>query len=320
MNNKEPGPIKQWFIRLPRRAAIVLTLGALFVLVVRAPDVFSALGAEAAAETDQTSAQRQVLLLLFGGILAAVTAFLSWKRHGREQQALQIERDRHWTGRYTEAVSQLGEPSTTINYGGIFALQRLAVETEELRDAQMVGNVLCAYVRDRAGPAHGPTGDRPERGVTAAFQALGEILEKHMVKCDLSQTHLENLELSGQRLTGADFTGAYLGDAELYQCSLSFSEFNNAILTDAYMVGANLRRANFKNADLTGAVLAHTNLVRSLLTRAKLDGADLRRADLRGARGWKREQFEAAAKWDVRTEWPEGFTPSTVEKGNQADS
>lgn len=300
---------------------LFLVFTALVLLVVRAPDLFSLLGADPSVETDQTGSQRQVLLLLFGGILAAVTALLSWKRHEREQQALQIERDRHWTSRYTDAVSQLGDPSSTLNYGGLYALQRLAIETTEAKDAQMIANLLSAYIREHAyrgelpavnADLHTPV---PPTFLTDVFGTLSQVAAHHEIIGDFTGSYLENLDLSGTHLPGSIFSGCDLAGAMFPHADLNYSIFFDANMRGADLEGCMLVDSNLRNADLRGAILRETSLDGCDLEGADLSGADLRGTVFSGATGWGYGQLEAAARWDSTTIWPKGHHPSTPGKG-----
>jgi len=76
------------------------------------------------------------------------------------------------------------------------------------------------------------------------------------------------------------------------------ADFAEANLTGANLTGADLTGANLYRAYLTGANLARANLAGAYLARANLTGANLTGADL------------ARARWDRRTRWPAGFTPT----------
>lgn len=312
------------WLRVGLPLTVILIFCALVLAVVRAPDVFVWLGVDVESETDQTGAQRQVLLLLLGGVLAAVTALLSWKRHQREQQALQIERDRHWTSRYTEAVSQLGESSRTTNYGGLYALQRLAIETQDPKDSQMIVNLLSAYIRSHAGlrergGALRVGGEQemssPSEIVTDAFGSISEISRTQQVSGDFHQANLEGLVLYNKRLIRARFAETNLAHASLIESKLQFAVLDGANLRDSDLSGASLYYATLRNADLEGARLRGANLRGCSLRMANLAGVDLRGADLADAREFSYRQLESAGEWDAKTIWPKGHNPSSENKG-----
>ena len=71
-------------------------------------------------------------------------------------------------------------------------------------------------------------------------------------------------------------------------------DYSRADLAGKDITGADLRWAILVDADLTGAILVDADL-----RWANLFGADLTGADVTGA------------KWNKRTIWPSGFTPTT---------
>jgi hypothetical protein len=79
-------------------------------------------------------------------------------------------------------------------------------------------------------------------------------------------------------LSGADLSGADLGDPDLSGANLSQARLFGANLSGARLFRADLLGANFKEASLGGADLSWADL-----TGTSLGGADLSRADLSGA-------------------------------------
>ncbi|MBW4676881.1 MAG: pentapeptide repeat-containing protein [Desmonostoc geniculatum HA4340-LM1] len=92
----------------------------------------------------------------------------------------------------------------------------------------------------------------------------------------------------GQFLKGGNFTGAYLGDANLTGVDFSGANLSGTYLGDANLTGvnfssANLSAANLGDANLSGANLSGANLSRADLSSANLSGVNLSGADLSGA-------------------------------------
>jgi hypothetical protein len=141
------------------------------------------------------------------------------------------------TDRYTKAIEQLGSDKLDIRLGGIYALERIAVDSR--RDHPTVVEVLGAFVRERSQPAeNGPGGSATD--LRAAATVLGR----------LPQTGVARGNLAGARLAGADLEWANLEGANLRE----------ADLRGANLMEANLRRANLDWAALGGADLAARTL------------------------------------------------------------
>lgn len=110
---------------------------------------------------------------------------------------------------------------------------------------------------------------------------------------DATDLRLEEVNLRGADLAGAQFWRAHLEYADLQDAKLENSFFRGAHLENASLYGANLRGANLYAAYLQGADLssAHledasffvANLAGARLGFAHLDNANLRSAQLEGA-------------------------------------
>src|SRR5215218_3453534 len=118
----------------------------------------------------KTSGQKkdlvQALGLLTAGVAGAVGIYFTWRgqRQAREaqeenqrttqaqlenaQEELQLTRQGQITERFTRAIDQLGNASLDVRLGGIYALERIARESEE--DYWPIMEVLTAYVRQHA--------------------------------------------------------------------------------------------------------------------------------------------------------------------------
>ncbi|MBX3084739.1 MAG: pentapeptide repeat-containing protein [Anaerolineae bacterium] len=115
---------------------------------------------------------------------------------------------------------------------------------------------------------------------------------------DLRRTHLFAMYLSGADLTRADLRGAdlfkvtfnkanlrnaQLRGAKLYEPELIETDLRGADLREASFSWANLSSANLSEADLQWTSLIGANLRNADLSKANLSGADLSETDLRGA-------------------------------------
>ena len=240
---------------------------------------------------------RKDLVLALAQILGG-TALLSgldftWR-------TLQVNHEGQITERFTRAIDQLGKVDEgqklfEVRVGGIYALERIARESEE--DYWPIMEVLTAYVRQHAPwrPEADQQGeedaiidkkseeDSREATVTIDVPALAPDIQAIMTvirrrtryyghgepePLDLHETHL-----SGADLRGADLRGAYLWKAKLWK----------AVLRGADLRGADLRLVSLSGADLLGADLSGAYLLGADLRGAYFGGADLRGAVLRGA-------------------------------------
>jgi hypothetical protein len=247
----------------------------------------------------------------------------------------------HITDRYTKAIEQLGSDKLNVRLGGIYALERIAVDSK--RDHPTVVEVLSAFVRETSSQQRTPRPEQDEASVTdpatqeadarprpatdvqAALTVLGRLpVRPGVARGDWSQAQLagaqlHGVNLSGARLDGADLSGAWLLGADLSGvrldgANLSGARLGWADLSDARLSGADLSRARLgwadlsgtqlDGADLSGAWLDGTNLSRAQLYGADLSGAWLAEADLSDA-GFAQRQLDSA-RGDARTKLPKG--------------
>lgn len=238
------------------------------------------------------------LILAAGGLLLGLG--IVWRR-------FELSRELRSHERFAAAVEQLasergdGSPRTETRLGGIYALERLANETD--REYWPVLEVLTAYVRENAAwkrsqRVSGPTASpRPAADIQAVMAVIGRRrphpggAERRLL--DLRETDLRGANLSGIRLEGVTLQGAHLEQADATRASLGKSnlreaDLTSATLTEADLEGASLARAmlpgaRLNGADLRGADLSGANLQGADLWEANLRGCNLKDADLRGA-------------------------------------
>jgi membrane protein implicated in regulation of membrane protease activity len=134
------------------------------------------------ARLQAASSFRTALVAGLAG-LAALGSLAMASRTYRLTQQSQI------TDRYTKAIEQLGSDKLDIRLGGIYALERIAVDSR--RDHPTVVEVLGAFVRERSQPTEdGPGGSATD--LQAAATVLGR----------LPQTGVARGNLAGARLAG----------------------------------------------------------------------------------------------------------------------
>jgi len=262
---------------------------------------------------DSVNEARKTLATILGGIVVLAGAYFTWRNIkltqesvATAQKALLVSQEGQITDRYTKAIEQLGavdangKKKLEVRLGGIYALERIANQSE--KDHWPVIEVLSAYVRENAlSKRQGST--RENRAVTeipppvaADIQAILTVLgrrdrkyEDPTQELDLRATDLSEAKLSRSNLSGANLLGAYLIGTKFNDASL-----HGACLIDANLFGAFLDRADLSGAFLNGAQILGAGLTGANLTWALLDGADLTGADLRQTKGLTQAQIDAA--------------------------
>ncbi|HEV7483838.1 MAG TPA: hypothetical protein VGO13_12150 [Solirubrobacterales bacterium] len=93
------------------------------------------------ARLNGEGAVRSTILQLVAGLVVLVGLLYTSLQVG-------ITRETHYTDRYTKAIDQLGHEKAIVRVGGIFALERLALNSSD--DGPTVINVLSGYLRTTA--------------------------------------------------------------------------------------------------------------------------------------------------------------------------
>jgi hypothetical protein len=173
---------------------------------------------------------------------------------------LRISQESQVTSRYIQAVTQLGSDKLAVRLGGIYALERVAWDSE--RDHQTVMDVLTAYVRELA-PWPPPDQSAPRESLPADIQVILTVLGRRRPRHRQRESH--PLVLPTTDLRSADLRGAHLEGAILWRANLERANLWRANLERADLGRANLERANLEVAHLEGVGLGE----------AHLEGADL---------------------------------------------
>ncbi|MGI5255652.1 pentapeptide repeat-containing protein [Actinacidiphila glaucinigra] len=149
------------------------------------------------------------------GAGALVALVVAYRRQRVDEDGARRENTRLHTERFTTAVSQLGQESSAVRLGGVYALAGLADDapTRELR--QTCIDVLCAYLRmPYTAEADLPPGDA---NAQHAFLALREVRHTiiriigHHLSLPREHPHSwqgHDLDFTGVIFDGGDFTKA----------------------------------------------------------------------------------------------------------------
>ena len=165
------------------------------------------------------------------------------------------------TERYARAMALLGDDKIEVRLGGIYALERLARESQ--RDHGPIMEVLAAFVREHAHWSEGETAPARPR---ADLQAILTVLGRRHAPFDPAESHLD---LHGVALPRAYWPHAHLEGAFLYE-----SNFEGALLQSANLRGAWAWKTNFSGAILDGAHFEGTDLTGAAgLTAAQMKTA-----------------------------------------------
>ena len=237
-----------------------------------------------------------------GGVAVLFGLFFAWRNVRTTQDNLRIVQGQlilstqgQITDRLTNAINQLGSDKLEIRLGAIYALERIANDSE--RDHWPIVEILTAFIRTHAPWPPRSDVDLPARSVD--IQAVLRVLRRRNLA--LEKQPERTLDLRNVDFRGADLAGAQINDADL-----SGVHFETATLRGVHAKGANLWDARFgtdgalaaprtecSEAHFEGATFRRVDLRRTLLQEAHLEGARLHEVDFTDA--WlRRAHLEGA--------------------------
>jgi hypothetical protein len=246
---------------------------------------------------------RTTLVQALGGAVLLIGLYFTLKN-------LQLTQDRQITERYTRAVEQLGSDKLELRLGAIYALERIARDSEP--DHWPIMEILTAYVRERA-PWKEPEQRSKEEISPSEMQQMQDHQSRPKLATDIqavltvigrrTRTHekgedqrldLSHTNLRGASLTDAQLQGAILDDAQLQGAGLYRAQLQGASLYHAQLQGAGFYRAQLQGASLYRAQLQEASFLGAQLQRANLRDVQLQEADLFDA------QLQGANLWNAQ--------------------
>jgi uncharacterized protein YjbI with pentapeptide repeats len=203
--------------------------------------------------------------------------------------------DKQITERFTKAVEQLASQEIAVRLGGIYALERIAKDSE--KDHWTIMEVLTAFVREPP-PLKAPLeAEKPLLELPTYIQKTKDDKQSQKLRIDIQaaltvigrrdmEKDLENqkLDLRNADIAGANIREAQLQGVILRKANLQGANLEKANLQQANLIEANLQQANLTKAHLQGAILIDAQLQEAYLEKAQLQGAELGGAKLQGAR------------------------------------
>ena len=255
------------------------------------------------AEATLENQYRATLSQIVGGVAVLYGLYFAWGN-------LTTAREGQITERFTRAVEQLGSEKIETRLGAIYALERVANESD--KDYWPIMEILTNFVRinspvkdwdNEIQELKSPRSEyiNDEYKVRVDIQAVINVIgrrryffgAKEQKPLYLRHTYLRMISLydalNGAHLIGADLKGAHLERAFLDYSDLIGATFTGAYLEKTYFINSCLNFAQFDYARLKGAHLERcylkiANFSNADLSDADLSDANLERANLKGAK------------------------------------
>ena len=225
------------------------------------------------------------ITLGMGGALAAIGAVAFSHRANAQIRHNKLIEKGHIDERFKSATENLGHNEASVRIASFYQFYYLAKDQPD-NFRKSIFDILCSYLRAMPhGKSHLSKNDK-ERP-TAECQTLLNILFMPDDKYVFTkfQADLRNSYLVHTDLTGVNFVGANLSDADFSNSMLDRANFLGTILSltnlsNTHLSSANLSEAILVHTNLSGANISNTNLSNTMLIHANLFGANLTEANL----------------------------------------
>lgn len=247
------------------------------------------------AASDVENSARVTLAQIIGGLALLAGLYFTYKN-------IRVTEEGKITERFSKAVEMLGSEKLDVRLGGIYALERIARDSQ--KDHWTVMEVLTAFIRQNSYKklelpenqnitgskkqnisfeeySKSPAGAE-ELSMREDIQAIMSVIGKrkwieteYPKRLDLSRVNMRAANLNNAALSGANLSNADLSGANASYAILNGANFSGANLSNADLSGANLNKANFSGANLHEAKLWFSDL-----SGTNLNGVDLRQINL----------------------------------------
>lgn len=184
---------------------------------------------------------------------------------------IRIARDGQMIERFTRAIEHLGSEKLDIRLGGIYALERFALNSPDDRSA--VTPILGAYVRGHP-PWPVSVPGAPEHPTRTVDDHLS-LLTNRVVDVQTA------MHVLARRPGHASESKLFLSRVDLPKMELSEAGLSDTYFRHANLAGSWMPRARLERCELVDADLRHVNLQGACLIGADLRGAYLQGAGLR---------------------------------------
>ncbi len=153
------------------------------------------------AKKDSLEVAKTALTVVAGcGAVAAL--YVSYRKQRNDEANSDRERDRLFTDRFTKAAEQLGHDAAAVRLAGMYALARIADDSE--RDRETCMNVICAYLR----MPYDPTSSQVDRAEENVRRTAQRILQERLRPDHPHCWRDADVDLSGATLLDAAFSRA----------------------------------------------------------------------------------------------------------------
>jgi hypothetical protein len=150
-----------WRLRWPLAIVAGITVFAVLWWLLP-PALYRNAGDDANARLKAVTDTRTALLAGLVGLGALGTFWLNSRVYRITARTFEVTEQGHITDRYAKAIEQLGSETIDVRLGGIYALERIAHDSQRDQDQATIVEVLGAFVRVHSDPVYRLRKDQPE--------------------------------------------------------------------------------------------------------------------------------------------------------------
>jgi uncharacterized protein YjbI with pentapeptide repeats len=246
---------------------------------------------------DIENSNRLTLAQIIGGLALLSGLYFTYQNVKTAQDNLRVTEEGKLTERFSKAVELLGSDKLDIRLGGIYALERIARDSQ--KDHWTVMEVLTAFVRENSpydsSESSEKAAEKPGEDIQTIITVIGRrkwsntetqnlnLKKVNLAKLSFFRANFFKADLSESNLSEAVFEETDLRWADLYSTNLALSKLNNTRLGHAKFQQANLFGVRMSNSQASHTSFTHANLRESNFIDVIVSFAGLNGSDLSGA-------------------------------------
>ena len=195
---------------------------------------------------------------IIGGLLAVGQVIASNRRATAAEKTAESMEKGNVAERFKNAIEHLGNESSSVRLGGVYALHHIA--QEEVNYRERVFEILCAHIR--------------ETTTVESYKQRPTVPGK-----DCNEPTAEIQSILNLLFVSESGKEIYKGNqADLQRAHLQGAILANANLEKALLLSVDLHGATLMCANLKGAAFGYADLHRTFLGDANLESADMEHA------------------------------------------
>ena len=195
-----------------------------------------------------------LLAQIVAGLVLLLGVYLTYRRVTSAENAVEVAQEGQITERFTRAIAQLGDEKLAVRLGGIYALERIARDSE--RDHWPIMEVLTAFIRENA------RWKVPREGfdLTTSPVNFTQDIDQHQRPPADIQAILTVISRRERWYGNGEDQRLDLRETDLRGASLNEARLERAFLIGAHLEGTSPIGAHFEGANLDGAHLTQEQI------------------------------------------------------------